>query len=172
MLQALLEDRFKLKIHRETREVPVYAVTIAKGGPKLHAFQEGSCVAQTVPPTPPEPGQRLCGGPKIGGKETTPPTAILEYNGVSLDELKALDEFLGRPVINRTGIVGLFDLRLEFVIDESTPGVRLSFGRASDDAPGPSIFTAMQDQLGLKLEPTKGPGEFLVIDSVERPSEN
>jgi len=171
MLQALLEDRFKLKIHRETREVPVYALTVAKGGPKLHAFKEGSCLAQTVPPTPPEPGQRLCGGPKIGGKGTTPTTAILEYNGVSLDELKALGEFLGRPVINKTGIAGLFDFHLEFVLDESTPGVRLSFP-ASDDDPGPSIFTAIQEQLGLKLDSAKGPGEFLVIDSVERPSEN
>jgi len=171
MLQALLEDRFKLRIHRETREVPVYAVTVAKAGSKLHAFKEGSCVAQTVPPTPPEPGQRLCGGPKIGGKGTTPPTAILEYNGVSLDELKALSQFLGRPVINKTGIAGRFDFHLEFVLDESTPGVRLSFP-ASDDPPGPSIFTAIQEQLGLKLDSAKGPGEFLIIDHVEKPSEN
>ncbi len=77
---------------------------------------------------------------------------------------------LDRPVIDKTGIPGMFTFHVEFAFDDSTPGLR----PAPSDEPGggPSIFTAVQEQLGLKLEPTKGPGDFLVIDSVERPSEN
>jgi uncharacterized protein (TIGR03435 family) len=172
MLQALLEDRFKLKIHRETREVPVYTVTVAKGGPKLLPFKVGSCVPMPTPPARPEPGQKVCGEARMGGKGTIPPTMNVELPGVSLDEWsKYLGGLLDRPVIDKTGITGLFDFHMEFVLDESTPGVRLTFP-ASDDPPGPSIFTAVQEQLGLKLESAKGPGEFLIIDSVERPTEN
>jgi uncharacterized protein (TIGR03435 family) len=78
---------------------------------------------------------------------------------------------LDRPVVDKTGIAGLFDFQLEFAPDEATPALpRLK--TLADSAGGPSIFTAMQEQLGLKLEPAKGPGEFLIIDSVERPTEN
>jgi uncharacterized protein (TIGR03435 family) len=77
---------------------------------------------------------------------------------------------VGRPVINKTGITGVFDARLEFAIDESTPGVRPV--SSPDDTPAPSIFAAIQQQLGLKLVSAKGPGESIVIDHVERPSEN
>jgi len=70
---------------------------------------------------------------------------------------------LDRPVTNKTGITGRFDFHLEYARDGAAP---------SDEPPGPSIFTAVQEQLGLKLTPAKGPGEFIVIDHVERPSEN
>ena len=95
----------------------------------------------------------------------------METTGVSLDEIaRGVLSLMERPVINRTGIEGRFDLRLEFAPDESTPGMRLP---PSDDPPGaPSVFQAIQQQLGLKLEPARGPGEFLVIDHIERPSEN
>jgi uncharacterized protein (TIGR03435 family) len=167
MLQALLEDRFKLRLHRETREFPVYALTVAKGGPKLQPLKQGSCLPRDY--TKPgvegfrdETGQRLC-------------TILVGLTGVSgqmsLDDLsKTLSAGLDRPVINRTGIIGTFDLRLEFVRDQTTAG--LLPGIATDPADGTSIFTAIQEQLGLKLESTKGPGELLVIDGVERPSEN
>lgn len=85
---------------------------------------------------------------------------------------------LDRPVIDKTGIDGIFDFHLEFAPDQNTPGFLLQLRRPvqngvpSDEPVGPSIFTALQEQLGLKLDPTKGPGDFLVIDHVEKPSEN
>jgi uncharacterized protein (TIGR03435 family) len=174
MLQALLEDRFKLKIHRETREIPVYVLTVAKSGVKLRPLEEGAC-------TPSDPFQlpaptdknfaeaifKTCGTARI--TRTAGGMVATAFHGMSLDQAsRELTRRLDRPVINRTGIPGLFDLHLEFSPDQATPGFP-----ASDDPPGgPSIFTALQEQLGLKLEPAKGPGEFLVVDSVERPSEN
>jgi uncharacterized protein (TIGR03435 family) len=176
MLQALLEDRFKLKLHRETREIPVYALTVAKGGFKLHQLEDGSCPpamssADTVALL--QAGKALpkfCGSTLLG-KNTA------DFRGMSIDEFsKNLGRVLDRPIVEKTGIAGLFDFHLEFAPDEATPlFFRFNALRAAagDDPPGgPSIFTAMQEQLGLKLEPAKGPGEFLIIDSVERPSDN
>jgi len=88
----------------------------------------------------------------------------------TVDEFyKALAFVLARPVINKSGIAGLFDFRMEYAIDESISGTRVA---PSDEPAGPSIFTAIQEQLGLKLDSAKGPGERLVIDHVEKPSEN
>ena len=173
MLQTLLEDRFKLKIHHETREVPVYALTVAKGGLKLHPFQEGSCIPRDIassieqfPPQPfPElpPGQKYCAvtGTENGGNVT------LEAIGMSIDSfIKYSLPGLDRPMVNKTGITGLFDFHLEFAPDEA-PGAG-----ATGEAAGPSIFTALDRQLGLKPELAKAPSDFLVIDHVERPSAN
>jgi uncharacterized protein (TIGR03435 family) len=82
-----------------------------------------------------------------------------------------LSVILGRPVIDRTGIKGRFDFDLDFAIDQSTPGF-VPDAAPANPAGGESVFTAVQDRLGLKLESKKGAGEFLVIDHVERPSEN
>ena len=174
MLQTLLEDRFKLKIHHETREVPAYALTVAKGGLKLHPFQEGSCIPrdftrffEQFPPQPfPElpPGQKYCalGATEQGG------TVTLEAIGMSIDNfIKFKLPQLDRPVVNKTGITGLFDFHLEFAPDEPTGA-----GATPAEVPGPSIFAALERQLGLKPEVAKAPGDFLVIDHVERPSAN
>jgi uncharacterized protein (TIGR03435 family) len=173
MLQALLEDRFKLKIHRETREVPVYFVTVAKGGLKLPPFKEGGC-APPDPNQPRSPGQLpACGalGIRVNGLNLT-----LAPRGITIEEFVSdfLPTILDRPVIDKTGVAGKFDFSLQFSADESTPGVRINSAGVgpNDPPPAPSIFTAIQEQLGLKLESGKGPGEFLIIDSVERPSEN
>ena len=178
MLQALLEDRFKLKTRRETREIPVYELTVAKGGPKLQSFKDGSCTpldrTKALPP-PRAPGQTpLCNG-MILLKGSSMGTANLQ--GTTLDEFsKSIGLMLDRPIIDITGIAGRFDFRLEFALDQSTPGFFLPGGGAQvagpSDPAGPSIFTAVQEQLGLKLEPAKGPREFLIINRVERPSEN
>jgi uncharacterized protein (TIGR03435 family) len=167
MLQTLLEDRFKLKIHHETREVPAYALTVAKGGLKLHPFQEGSCVprdfARFFEHFPPQPFPELPAGQKYCGGGTTEQSGIvkLEAIGMSIDGfiLYSLPPF-DRPVVNKTGVAGLFDFHLEFAPDEPT------------EVAGPSLFTALERQLGLKLEPAKAPGDFLVVDHVERPSSN
>ena len=179
MLQALLEDRFQLKVHREIREVPVYALSVAKNGPKLHLSKEGSCTPRTFPLSPLAPGQNYCGPTPFIKKGT-----YLTFNvrGVSLEEFsKMLDGVMDRPVIDKTGVTGKFDFGLEFAPDETVPeALRIFRGGDSDDGPaatpqdaiGPSIFTALQEQLGLKLAPAKGPGRRLVIDKVERPSGN
>jgi uncharacterized protein (TIGR03435 family) len=164
MLRALLEDRFSLKIHHETREVPIYTLTVAKGG-KLQPSKEGSCIPPDLT-TPLEPGQKPCGVPLT---TRNGPNLITEMVA-SLDDLsKVLGVTVGRPVIDKTGITGIFNLHLEFAIDEATSGVQPAL---SDESSGPSIFTALQQQLGLKLSSAKGPGEFLIIDHVEKPSPN
>jgi len=164
MLRGLLEDRFQLKTHREIREVPVYVLTVAKGGPKLRASQEGGCF-----PTP-----NPAGGSCPGSLWT-----VRKGSNLVVDQQDTLDGFtrmllqrVHRPVIDKTGIKGMFDFHLEFAFDESAVGPAADPGAAPSEPAGPSIFTAIQEQLGLKLDSAKGPGEFLVIDHAERPSEN
>jgi bla regulator protein blaR1 len=174
MLQTLLEDRFKLKIHRETREIPVYALAVAKSGLKLQRAEGGSCTPRDLTKSPqprPQPGQRpFCGSARLAARKG--PNFTWEMHAMSLDEFsKWLNLGLDRLVIDKTGITERFDFRLEFASDETTPGL-LPGGGDSGDPPGPSIFTALQQQLGLKLEPAKGPGGLLAIDHVERPSGN
>ena len=183
MLQALLEDRFKVKVHRESREVPAYALTVAKNGPKLQPFQEGSCNVLDFSKPPVPPGEKptpICTFTLRKRKGTI---VSWEVHGATLDDFSsALGPDMDRIVINKTGIAGKFDFHMEFTPDAATAGLnelRVGGGEpffppltASDPPGGPSIFTAMQEQAGLKLEPAKGPGAFLVVDSVERPSEN
>jgi bla regulator protein blaR1 len=172
MLQALLEDRFKLKVHRETQQIPVYALTVSKGGPKLQPFAEGSCTPpdfSTWPMPALAPGKRYCKNTGVGGRRG--PNTSLDQEGATLDYVcKLLSLVLDRPVIDRTGLTGKYNFHLLFAIDQTTPGV-MDSGPPSDDPPAPTIFTVMQ-QLGLKLEAAKGPRDFLVIDRVERPSAN
>jgi len=173
MLQTLLEDRFKLKMHHESREVPVYALTVAKGGLKLHSFQEGRCiprdftVLEQFPPQPfPElpPGQKYCG---MGGTEKGA-NVTLDATAMSIDNfIKYSLPGLDRPVVNKTGITGLFDFHLEFAPDQG-----LGAGVPPAEVVGPSILTALERQLGLKPELAKAPSDFLIIDHVERPSAN
>jgi uncharacterized protein (TIGR03435 family) len=177
MLQALLEDRFKLKTHRETREVSVYTLTLAKGGLKLRRSEEGSCTPRDFDVlTPPSvPGQKpFCGN---GGFAKKGNLVVADIPSISIDEFsKRLTFRLDRPVIDKTGVTGLFDIHLEFAADMSTPGLAAGgIGPATDTSEpsaGQSIFTAIQKQLGLKLEAAKGPREFLIIDRAEKPSEN
>jgi len=170
MLQALLEDRFQLKIHRETREIPVYALTVAKGGPKLKKWEEGSCTTRDITLFPAQrlqDGQpQFCrNGTMIGQKKMT-----LEAHGVTMAEFAQRLNGSGRPVIDKTGITGRYDIHLEFAPAEGfvnvPPGVE-----QPDFSGAQSIFTALEE-LGLKLEPVKGPRDFLVIDHIERPTEN
>jgi bla regulator protein blaR1 len=187
MLQALLEDRFKLKVRRESREVPAYAMTVARGGPKLKAFQEDSCVpfepGRLPPPGPDGKLAVLCAMRSFKRPLNGSPSAW-ELPGDSLDGFaRALGDDMDRIVINKTGLAGKFDFHLEFMPDESTPSILNALKQraeqngdpaaaASDPSGGLSIFTAIQQQLGLKLDGSKGAREFLVIDRIERPTEN
>ncbi len=168
MLQTLLEDRFKLRIRRETREVPVYVLLASKSGLKLSEAKEGSCftVGPNSPLPPPKAGQNPptpCGGTMRG------PNLLAGGNNSMAEFVFALSNVLGRPVIDKTGYTGTFSYRLEFT-PERISGLPVDAGNS--DPSRPSIFTAIQDQLGLKLESQKGPADVLVIDHVEKPDAN
>jgi uncharacterized protein (TIGR03435 family) len=139
MLQALLEERFKLSVHRETKELPVYALVVGKKGPKFHEVKDDGS------------------GAEIGGGDGHQ----IKAHHVSMKLLAgALQGYVGDPVLDETGLTGLYDLNLDFTLDENF------------SAEGSRIFEAVQEQLGLKLEARKGPVEVIVIDHVEKPSAN
>ena len=171
MMQRILEDRFRLKIHRETRQGPVYELALGKGSPKLKPLQEGSCIPVAVGhPLPALPdGQRRC-------RNLVGPGAV-NFEGGTLSMLASLLALiLDRPVIDKTGITNYFEIQLKFAPDDSAssrPATADPGAPAAVKAPdAPGIFQAIQEQLGLKLVPAKGPLDVLVIDHVERPSEN
>ena len=177
MMQALLEDRFQLKIHRETREVPVYELTVAKGGPMLQRSQVGSCIPSdwtkaSPPPRAPDETRRPC----MTMVTVNEGIATLEAQHRTLGDFCRLLILAGRPVVDKTGIMGLYDFHLVFAQGVTAPVMSAAAGGPPDttasDVPGaPSIIMALQ-ALGLRLNASKGTREFLVIDRVERPSEN
>lgn len=158
MLRTLLGERFKLRFHRESKEMSMYALTVAKGGAKL---KESTLAPDATPEGPP---------PLIF--VVSPPTVKLPARYASMNEFASVLQraTLERPVVDRTALAGRYDFDLEFAIDETIWGGAL--GKGSDDAGKPGLFTAIQQQLGLKLQATRGPVPVLVIDHAERPSEN
>jgi uncharacterized protein (TIGR03435 family) len=175
MMQALLEDRFKLKIRRESREVPVYELTAAKGRLKVPAAREGNCIMDAAS-TGWEPGQpdppRLCGmllRDSNGGADV-PGTTIGNF-------CRQLSDIADRDVIDKTGISGVFDFHFEASSAEPSihgmPGLGDSaMSRPRGAAETAALFSLVRDslpKLGLKLVRAKGTGEFLVIDHVEKP---
>jgi uncharacterized protein (TIGR03435 family) len=180
MLQALLEGRFQLKIHRETRDLPVYALVAAKGGLKLPSPKEGGCIDSPADAAPEWAGGRmappgrapsapaLCGSAAIA---LGPNGARMQGGKIAMPELvRRLSLVLDRSVIDKTGFAGLFDVQVDFVADESTPAMPPP--PPGSDLPGPSISQALRQQLGLQLESTKGPVDVIVVDHAERPSGN
>jgi bla regulator protein blaR1 len=162
MLQPLLEDRFQLKVHWEQKELPVYALAVAKNGPKLHEAKAGD----TYPD-----GFKGPDGVGHAGLMRIGPGGITAQ-GVPMDAIvRLLSQQLGRTVVDKTGLKGNYDVQLQWTPDN---GPASMMGPDSKPAPdsGPSIFTAIQEQLGLKLESQKGPVDVLMIDSVGRPSAN
>lgn len=165
MLQTLLEDRFKLRTHQETKELPVYALVIAKNGPKLHEAKPGDTYDSGFE----EDGHPLGKGLWINGYQLT-------GQGTTMSDLaRELTAELGRTVIDQTGLAASYDFALKWIPfgARSPAGVQQAPGDASGpDSSGPSIFTAIQEQLGLTLKSQKGSVQILVIDHVERPSPN
>ncbi|MDQ2840668.1 MAG: M56 family metallopeptidase [Acidobacteriota bacterium] len=169
MLQALLEDRFKLKLHRETREVPVYALTVAEGGPKLEPFQ-GSCIPRDFdkPPSEADSGTARSRGNNLYMKAAT------------LGDLCAgFSVLLDRHVMDETGIAGRFNMHVDLSVEDTglldRPRSLPALSDPTVPASPPVLFNAARTamkKLGLNLQSTEGPGEFLVIDQIERPSEN
>ena len=179
MLQTLLADRFKLALHRETKELPMYALTVTRS-PKLTPPKEAGCVALSpdAPPPPPGPGQAgPCGRVLIG---MSPSGINMRGSKVPMSELvRILSIVMGRPVLDKTEYSAEFDVHLEFTPDESTMGLPGGGGphdpgglTIATDPDRPTVFAALQEQLGLKLSPAKGPVDVIVIDHVERPTAN
>jgi len=181
MVQSLLADRFKLSMSRQTKDLPTFALTIAKGGPKLiesiappSTFQGNSPLPtgrDSGPPTPP-PGAVIM-GMGLGGQVT------LTGKSAPLASLvNMLSQQFNRPILDQTGLKSTYDFVLHWTSETGLggrPPLPVAMGSAdvaASETSGTSIFTAIQDQLGLKLESTKGPLDTIVIDHVEKPSEN
>ena len=171
MVQALLGDRFKLKLSYQTKELPVLALVVAKNGPKIREATPGDTYPNGIKgPDGHAIGRtwRMARGELIG-------------QGVSMESVGGvLSQYLGRTVLNQTGLKGDYDFTLQWTPDPDEGAMLKGPEDArsgTDNAPlpdsiGPAIFTAIQEQLGLKLESQKAPVQILVIDHVERPSEN
>ena len=173
MLQSLLADRFQLKLTRGTKDMPAYALVVAKNGPKLQEAKpvDTPAEAPSGPNGHPHGPMMRMGRGEINGQ------------GVPLSFLASvLSQQLGRTVLDKTELKGNYDLTLKWT-PEQGEGMMMAGpgpggggpppdGAPPPDASGPSIFTALQEQLGLRLEATKAPAEVLTIDHVERPSEN
>lgn len=177
MIQALLADRFKLTLDRQTKDLPIYELVVGKGGPKFKETTLPPPDPNAPPPGPPRPGQP----PMRHGIMMGFGRGQLNMNGGSMAQLaNALSERSGRTVVDKTGLTGDYDLTLQWTPDENDPNTHSGGpdGRPpGDTAPppdpnGPTLFTALQEQLGLKLESTKGPVETFAIKSIEQPSEN
>jgi uncharacterized protein (TIGR03435 family) len=159
MMRALLEERFRLKVHRESREVPVYALTVDKNGigPSLRTTKDGVSATDEDMMTPRvfTHGEVWCGDGRVSRKENL---TIYDVRGISLGVFAKYLR-LDRPVIDRTGLTGTFDIHLEWPPDPP-------------DLPNQAAMSAIREMLGLRLVPQKGPREFLVVDHVEKPSGN
>ncbi len=145
MTQALLAERFKLALHKETRQLPIYVLVVAKNGPKIHAVENGQ--------------------PRTSGR-----AGRFEATKIPMQHFAdLLARFMHQQVVDETGLAGVFDFTLEWSPDEMKAEAMLPTGGTA----APSIFTALQEQLGLKLEGRKGPVEVLVVDHIEKaPTEN
>jgi len=147
MLQALLAERFQFKVHPETRKESVYALVVAKGGPKLKA--------------PAADKQPFVSFGRVGARDKAAVLATLDGQNATMTQLvERLARVLRHKVLDQTGLQANFDFRLEYAAD-----------LAQSDA-GQSVFQALQEQLGLKLESQQGSSDVLIIDSAEKPSGN
>jgi uncharacterized protein (TIGR03435 family) len=171
MVQGLLADRFQLKVSHATKDLPVYALVVAKNGPKLHEAKPGDTYPNGIKGLDgvAHPGIMRMGPGQINGQ------------ALQMRQLATmLSQILGRDILDQTGLKGQYDINLQWTPDV---GEGMMFGEhagpkppgdnpAPPESTGPSIYTALQEQLGLKLDSTKGPVEIIVVDHVEQPSEN
>jgi uncharacterized protein (TIGR03435 family) len=174
MLQALFADRCKLKFHRETKELPTFALSLGKNGPKFKESKPGD---------QPEAGIKVPDGKGGNGTMTVGEKGMMTFHGLPISYVVAiLSQQLGRTVVDKTGLTGKYDFSWQFV--PSAAMIRQFGGGATPDAAsgnssgipsdpdGTDLFTAVAEQLGLKLETAKGPVEVIVIDHIEKPSDN
>lgn len=144
MWRKLLADRFHLVLHRETRQIPIYAIRIAKDPPLLK---------------PADPGESINTGNSGSGGQRVLKFRNMSMSGFALN----MNWYVDRPVVDQTSLPGNYDFMLKWTFDDSAP---------HDVDSAPSLFTAIKEQLGLKLDAVKGPAEVLVIDHIDQPSAN
>jgi len=179
MLQTLLAERFKVAVHHEMRDVPVYGLVLARRdrrlGPRLRPLEVDCAALRRNPNYRP--------GPVFGTPAFDPANRDACGSGLSIDGVLkggmtmtdmtvTFSRWMDKPVLDRTGLTGTFDVELQFSPEGllGLPGLPPGVERPPNDAP--SIFTAVQEQLGLKLESSRGPVDILVIDHAEKPTEN
>jgi uncharacterized protein (TIGR03435 family) len=186
MVQSLLEDRFQLMAHQEARQLPLYELSVATGGFKLRPLSTDSCVVRDIPNV--VAGWRSNNAGRVrfaqvvqpGEKRTCSLTAVRAVDDrtwIFSAQAATITEFaqllrigLRRqdgPIVNKTGMSGIYNFRVEIAVDDPARGIS-----PTENPTVPSISATLQEQLGLKLESSKGPVEVLVIDSVSRPTEN
>jgi uncharacterized protein (TIGR03435 family) len=159
MMRSLLAERFKLKYHIESREFPIYALTVAKGGPRLKDGEDGRCAADIK-------AGKTCGDiifPRFGvGIYNMPIGALIGGLGRVLQD---------RPIVDKTGLTGKYDVTVAWMPDGMKPEdlENIPKEQRPEDV---SLFQAMEKQAGLKLEATKGPVQVVVVEHIEKPSEN
>ena len=175
MVRTLLADRFKLVVRNETRELPIFALVVSRSdnqlGPQLRRssvdcaalFAAARGRGQEPPPT--TNGRPTCGTRTTRGNMMTTGVAMSDF-------ARNLAPFTGRPVVDKTGLTGAFDVDLTWTPDPAPPGPDVPAPQAAQPGDGVSLFTAVQEQLGLKLDAQRGPVAVLVIDSAERPAED
>lgn len=171
LLRALLKDRFKLAVHNEKRETPVFALVVARSdgklGPQLTKSDFDCAAYRAGTHAPPEAGRTPNCGTRIG-------LGVLSGKAIPMSTLAtSLAPFVSRFTVDNTGLTGGFDIELTWTPDPAFPNV--GGAPSADAAPnssGPSIFAALQEQLGLKLVSEKGPVAVLVVDHLEEPSAN
>lgn len=163
MLEELLTDRFKLTVHREMKELPVYTLVVAKNGSKLQESKPddpGNTVSRNDDRR--SGGGTPTAGAQRGGSGGTNGTRNWSGSGATIASLiSSLSATLGRPVLDQTGLTGKYDYKLQWSPDDS-----------QSESTAPSLLVALQEQLGLKLEAGKAPIEIIVIDHIEKPSGN
>ena len=177
MLRSLLADRFQLKLHRETRSLPKYALVRAKGELRLTPSKQGSCTPfenyTGIQPPPATLSPPMCGiQQRLRRPANGAPVLEDRITGGTMPWFaRTLATTLDREVSDETGISGAYDFTIHYAPDDSLLA-RIAPDASPTDNPGPSIFTALQEQLGLRLESRKGPVEVFVVDHAERPAPN
>jgi uncharacterized protein (TIGR03435 family) len=192
MVRTLLKDRFKLVVHMETRDTPIYALVTARSddrlGPNLRRSTmdcgpiraqraEATAAAararggRVAVPAPPDPNEPVVCGMRAGGRGG--PAVTYRAGNITMTALaNALRPYAGRDVVDRTGLTGEFDFDLRFSAPPTAGANDAAVVPVAPVDDAASVFTALQEQLGLKLESTRGPVELMVIDSAERPTED
>ncbi len=170
MLQSLLRERFNLKTHFEIRELPIYVLDVDKSGPTLPSHKEGACAPTDLPIVHGPDASTPCGTAAVS---IGPDGTRIVGGQISMAELaRILTTLLGRQVTDNTAIATIFDANVVFSPDQATRVLSDLGATRSPDPNSVTIFTALREQLGLKLTSDKGPTRVLIIDAVQRPSPN
>jgi uncharacterized protein (TIGR03435 family) len=177
MLRAMLEERFALRVRREPAVMDIYELTAVRGGSKLQPTKDGDCVTLSPDPAVPRPpfGTFICGGFRRQIVSGSPDRLDrIQAAGVELSALvNELQAEVGRRIVDRTGVTGTFTVTLEFAPNLAAFDTGPVIAQPSATVtPGLSIFTALQEQLGLRLVSARGPVDVLVVERVERPTPN